>query len=144
MTAKLIDMHRHLDLGEGVPRREEPAPPKNKEEQKPYDVKLHRTGAAVLLEHPCIVNQHEKFPETVVLGTPQPSVYNLSVPEDTDAFSVLWGRVHNPDGPTAQILERESNFYRGAYYVRVLWQPVLYKQLISPKESDYVDDKASV
>lgn len=145
MSSSLIDFKRHLDLGEGVPRKPVRPPPPNKEAVKPYDVKLQRTGAPVLLESPCIVKQHEKFPETVVKGVPQPVVYNLSTPEDIEAYSVLLGRVHNPDGPTAAILERDRNFFEGAYYVNVIWQPILYKQIISPKENDYVaPDETSV
>lgn len=139
------DTSRFLDLGEGVPRKPVAPPPQNKEAAKPYDVKLHRTGAPVLLEHPCIVGQHEKFPETVVLGVPRPAVYNLSIEEEAEAYSVLWGRVYHPDGPTADIMERAVNFFEGSYYVNVLWQPVLYKQIISPKENDYVaPDETSV
>lgn len=139
MTPGISDTKKYLDLGHGVPRKHVTPHPPNKEAAKPYDVKLHRTGAAVLLERPCIIGQHEKFPDTVVKGVPQPAVYNLSQSEDLAAYRELLGRVHNADGPTAAILERDRNFFEGAYYVNVIWQPVLYKQIISPKESDYVE-----
>lgn len=145
MTVESIDISGLLDLGEGVPRiPSTPQKPKSTEAVKPYDVKLQRTGAPVLLEHPCIVKQHEKFPETVVPGVPRPTVYNLSIPDDAEEYSVLWGRVYHPDGPTADIMERDSNFFEGAYYVNVLWRPVFYKQIISPKEPDYVNDETSI
>lgn len=123
--------------GSGVAKEKLPPEqkkPENKEDGKPYDVKVNPDGSPVWSETPTIADQFVSLNSTCREEPPMCSIFKL--PEDLDRYNKLIARTVPLEAPRTLIYLEEREFYEGEWLILVKHSKVVYKKLIPPTKSN--------
>lgn len=78
-----------------------------------------------------VSDQFDRYPDHCSVGPPEASVYNLSVPEDLEAWNTLQGKMIQAGTRAGNLLiQNSTNFHNGSYYVLASVRKVKFERLI--------------